>query len=127
MPSKSHRAASRQARLRKSKRRGKGSAQVFDAGPTEAQIAARGDEAESKPAPATGRRPSAVGPAPGSQPLGKGMSPPAAARPTRRSRRAAGEGAALSYPYLGAELRRIGIVALLMFVILAAATFALSG
>ena len=110
MPSKSQRAASRQAKLRDNKKRGKGSAQVFDAGPTAADIAAR----ESAAAESDERQPAPTRAA-------------VASRPTRRAAQPGRAEADPSYSYLGAELRRIAAVSLIIFVILAAASFVLGG
>ena len=111
MPSKSRRAASRQAEVRRRRRRGRGAHETFDTGPTEAQRAARLAEEEpsgqQRPAPAS--------------PVGA-----AVARPARRVRTADREEAP-SYGYLGAELRRIGILTTLIAALLIGATFALGG
>ena len=117
MPSKSHRVASKQAKLKKRRRGGKGAGQEFDAGPTEAQIAAREDGPEAEPKPRGG-------PTTFAEPAATALAP---ARRTRRSRQAAAEGVPLTYSYLSVELRRIGILAMGIFIILAAASFALSG
>lgn len=108
MPSKSHKAASRQAKLRDKRRRGKAAPQVFDAGPSEATQAAVEQDSEA-PAP----------------PLAEAAAP-RAARQTRRSRRAEAE-VAPTYPYLGGELRRIGVVAVGILAILAVLSFLLGG
>ena len=121
MPSKSRRAASRQAQLRRKKRRGKdpGQGQDFDPGPTEADVAERAAEVEEEaadlPAPET-----APGPA-------LSTSRPATARAVRRSRRGASAESALEYGYLGSELKRIGMIAMLIVVLLAVLTVFLRG
>ena len=104
MPSKGKRTASRQAKIRQQRRRGRGAAQEFDAGPSEAELAARETTTESGSPPAV-----------------------ATAAPVRSARRSSrsSETTPLSYPYLGAELKRIGVIALLMFIVLAAASFVL--
>ncbi len=109
MPSKSRRAASRQAQVRRRRKRGRGAPEAFDTGPTESQRAARIVEEEAsgqqRPAP-----PSPVG--------------AAAARPARRVR-SEREEATPSYGYLGAELRRIGVITTLIVAMLIGATFVL--
>ena len=111
MPSKSRRAASRQADVRRRHKRGKGAPEAFDTGPTESQRVARIVEEEPSAQPRT--------PAP--SPVGA-----AVARPSRMAR-AAGRDEAPSYGYLGAELRRIGVITTLIVAILIGATFALGG
>ena len=106
MPSKGSRAASRQAKLREKKRRGRGAAQVFDSGPTESQKKAAAEAALEE---GTGPRREVVAPGP--------------ARPARSSRRGMVAGQAPSYQYLGAELRRIGVIATVIFAMLVAASF----
>ena len=117
MPSKSHRAASRQAKLRQKKRRGKGGTQLFDAGPTEssAEAATEGPIAEAavEPEPQTAPSPAAV------------ASPPA--QPTRRPRRSHAAEVAPRYEHLASELRRIGTVTLVILVVLVALSFILGG
>jgi hypothetical protein len=103
MPSKGDRVAARQAKLRQKRRRVKGAGQTFDAGPSAEEVAAR-------PAPAKVE-----------SPLGRAALP-AQPQPARRSRQASSiETAPLHYPYLASELRRIGIVSLGIFIILAIA------
>jgi hypothetical protein len=106
MPSKSHRAASRQAKLRQKRRRSSAAAQVFQAGPTESKVATE----ESSAAPA-------LRPAPAAK---------ASPQPARRSKRAAAAQTAPRYMYLSTELRRIGVVSMVILVILAAVSFVLS-
>ena len=111
MPSKSRRAASRQAEVRRRRKRGRGAPETFETGPTESQRVARIVEEE-----ASGQqRPAAPSPAGA-----------AVARPARRARSAEREEAP-SYGYLGAELRRIGVITTLIAAILIGATFALGG
>ena len=75
MPSKGHRAASKQAKLRHKRRHGRGGAQQFDAGPTESETVAVKPvreaetevDAESEPQltpKASGRRPPAASASP---------------------------------------------------------------
>ncbi len=113
MPSKGNRAASRQAKLRQKKRRGKGADQAFDVGPAESKRAlaeAEGVGTPEKPSPA----PSTLGPA------------PATPRPSRRARRAEAE-TAPRYGYLGGELKRIGVTTSIIVVLLVALSFVLGG
>ena len=111
MPSKSRRAASRQAEVRRRRKRGRGAAEAFDTGPTESQRVARIVEEEASGQPQTA--------AP--SPIGAAMTRPA------RMARAAGRDEVPSYGYLGAELRRIGVITTLIVAILIGATFALGG
>jgi hypothetical protein len=112
MPSKGHKAASRQAKLREKKRRGKGAAQVFQTGPAEPSAAAESTSdavSEAEPGPA---------------------SPPAAvslsrSRAPRRSAKARQAEPAPPYVYLGGEIRRIGAIAAFIFVALGVLTFVL--
>jgi hypothetical protein len=116
MPSKSKRAATRQAKVREKKRRGKAAPQVFEVGPTKRALDDDEEESEARPAP----RPAAVGPRASASP----------GRPPRASRRAREAGAteiAATYPYMGAELKRIAVVAGFIFVIIVALTFVLGG
>ena len=114
MPSKAQRAAARQAKLRQKKKRGKGSSQVFDAGPTESTqsvqepVAEVEAEAQAETAPV----PTAA-PAPDR----------ASARASRRSRQPAVAEVAPSYGYLGSEVRRIGVIAVGIAAIIFALTF----
>ena len=114
MPSKGSRAASRQAKLRQKKRRGKGGPQIMDTEPTaprsDSEVAERAEEVAPEPRP---RR--------------RETSPSRrTARPSPRAiREAAADQARPSY--LGAELRQIGMIAGLIAVILVALTFVLGG
>ena len=112
MPSKSRRAASRQAQLQRRRRRGKARTQEFDPGPTES---IRGPDApmvesdEGLPADAE-----VVAP----------LNSTASRAPRPSSRGAASEPAP-TYAYLGSELRRISAIATLIITILVALTFVL--
>ena len=110
MPNKSHRAASRQAQLRRRRRRGKGQPQVFAQGPTESKATADVSEPAVEPAIET-------------EPLAR------VPQPARRSRQqaAAEPMPVLAYRYLRAELRRIGVITALIFGILAVLTAVLRG
>ena len=106
MPSKGQRAASRQAKLRQKRRRSKGGAQLFDPGPTESKrVAEEGVEPEPQRAP----RPVSVAPSTTQTP--------------RRPRQRSPAELAPRYEYLGAELRHIGILTIVMLAILAALSF----
>ena len=112
MPSKGSKAASRQAQLRQKRRRGRGAEQDFDAGPSAADVAAREDaaaEADSKDTPS----PRAVATRPSSAPS--------------RSRRAPVDDTIPEYKYLGGELKRVGVVAVVILAILALLSFLLGG
>ena len=101
MPKKGHRAASRQAQIRRNRRRTKGQGQEFDAGPTEADVTARETSASEEGLVA----PVAV-----------------AASSARRSRQRASEEPVPVYGQLGAELKRIGVLTFLVVIILAVLT-----
>ena len=119
MPSKSSRAASRQAQLRRKRRRGKARPQEFDVGPTESSRPAATVEAvedtEAEAVVEAGETAVATSP-PRPQPV---------ARPTRRSARGTAPEPALSYPYLGSEVKRIAVISALIAIILAVLTFVL--
>ena len=114
MPSKGSKAASRQAKMRQKRRRGKGGPQIMDSGPTapppEAEVDEDAQAAAPKPRPQ--RR---------QTPVAKRAAPP--------SRRAAQEAtAAEARPsYLGTEIRQIGVLTGFIAVILAVLTFVLGG
>ena len=110
MPSKSHRAASRQAKLRQKRRRGKAAAQSFDAGPPE-PTGAPAAVADDEPQPAPKKE----------RPLAP------SSRAARRARAAATDETAPTNVYLGSELRRIGAVTLGILTILAVLSFVLGG
>jgi hypothetical protein len=111
MPTKGGKVATRQARLKKRRRRGQGAGQDFQAGPVERVKTPEEEEAEAAVALAAPARPSSImGPSPD--------------RP-RRTRQAASAEPVAVQKYMGAELRRIGAVALVIFALLAAASFIL--
>ena len=116
MPSKSHRAASRQARLSRRKRRGKPALQNFQAGPSQPTAVAEPDDALR---PASQTSASAVA---ANQSRATAPSP---ARAAARSRRRAIQSGAESTRYLGRELRQIGFITTFIALILAALTFVL--
>ena len=116
MPSKAQRAASRQARLSRRRRRGKGAPQNFEAGPTQ-----RPEDSDSTVATAT--RPSRR-----SESSASVSSPTAGpgTRPTARPRRRSVDvGASNVSRFLGRELRQIAAITCLIAVILAGLTFVL--
>ncbi len=110
MPSKSKRAAKRQANTRQKRQRGNAAPQVFDVGPTKRKLE---DEDEEQ---TTSRRPGVAAAA--------RTAPAVPTRPTRASRLAdASAGASPAYPYLGSEIKRIGIIAGVIFATLLVLTF----
>ena len=115
MPSKSRRAASRQTQMKR-KRRSKPRTQEFDAGPAESsRIAAMDEEpeddvTETAAVVATQTQPSR-----------------SVARSARRSRRQITSETPLTYPHLGSELRRIGVITVLIAIALTVLTFVLGG
>ena len=109
MPTKGRKAASRQAKLRQKKRRGKGGIQMFDAGPTDSKLVAQESDSEADPEPQPAPSPVAV------------ARPPA--RAARRSRQPIVTEEAPRYRYLGAELRRIGAIAIVILAVLVALSF----
>ena len=109
MPSKSRRAASRQAQIRQKRRRSKAQPQDFDPGPTKSTRESAVVEPEVRPEPAM---------------------PTATSRQTARPRRRASAGATSTpavYRYLRPELKRIGMMAGIIIAILAILTFVLGG
>ena len=119
MPSKAQRAASRQARLSRRRRRGKAAPQNFQAGPTP-QTRTNEVSVETQAPTRTTRRAYASRP---SLPTEQ----PSSARPTRRSRRRVVDAdSSNASRYLGRELRQIGGVTALIVVILVGLTFVLS-
>ena len=108
MPSKSQRAASRQAKLRGKKKRGRGT-QVFDAGPSEEDVAAR--------------RAAVIE----NEHHGIMSSGEVITQTSHRSTKFVRDEVEPTYTYLGAELRRIAVAFLVIFVILGVATFFLGG
>ena len=111
MPSKSSRVASKQGSLKRKKRREKGAGQEFDSGPTEAQVQARDEDSASE----VQHRPEST--------TNTSILETTASRQKRRSKQATVDGTPLSYPNLGSELLRIGIVASGILIVLGAATF----
>ncbi len=99
MPNKGHRAASRQAQLQKRRRRGAARTQVFDAGPSEDDAAARRAVLDEEAADTADPRPAAPQP-----------------RPLARHAAAASTAA---YPSIRPELTRIGVLTIMIVLILA--------
>lgn len=117
MPSKSQRAASRQARLSRRKRRGgKPALQTFQAGPTQ-----RSEDAESDAETQT--QPARVATAPRAQTQTATLSAPSTAMRSRR--RASQAGSPNVDRHLPRELRQIGIITTLIAAILTGLTFVL--
>ena len=110
MPSKSRRAASRQAQLKR-RRRGGQRVQEFDAGPSESKSPAVDDDVADA---VHAEMPVAA------------ASQPVARRPHRSRRQAASE-SPLTYDYLGSELKRIGVIALMIAIVLVVLTLLLGG
>lgn len=109
MPSKSQRAASRQARVRDRRKKGRPAPQTFQAAPTQ-----RSQEDEEAAAMA----PKAVAA------TAPSMVSAAAASPARRARKAP-EAATAEYPYMKPELIRIGAISSVVLIIIAGLTFVL--
>jgi|SaaInl4_135m_RNA_FD_contig_21_121172_length_545_multi_5_in_0_out_0_1 hypothetical protein len=130
MADKGKRIASRQAQLNRRKRRGKGRTQQFDAGPGESAESPSSDAPQASVAPAAGQAtpetPETTG-APEATP--EPTSAPARAasstRASRRGRAAARAEAAAVYPYLGVELRHIGVITAVLAVALVVLTLLL--
>lgn len=115
MPSKSQRAASRQARLSRRKRRGKPALQSFQAGPTQRSADAESD-AETQPQPS--HAPTAA-----AQTQTATLTAPRTAMRSRR--RASQAGSPNVDRFLTRELRQIGIITTLIAAILGGLTFVL--
>ena len=116
MPSKAQRAASRQARLSRRRRRGKAAPQNFQAGPT--QPSAVAEPAVDAPNPPVRQAASMSARTPASASVATRSAP-------RARRRAADIGTSNVSRYLGRELRQIGAISCLIAVILAGLTFVL--
>ena len=108
MPKKGHKTASRQAQLQKKRKRGESRAQEFDAGPSEADIAARQDALAEQ---GLDTRPS-------------GDAPPTHALAPRLRNRASASATPM-YPSIRPELARIGVLTSIIGVILAILTILL--
>lgn len=99
MPKKGHKTAARQAKLSQKKRRGKGAPEIFASGPVKSNVSV--DDVDPKE---TESHVDYVD------------------NPIQKSTQEASAEAVPVYPYLGSELIRIGVVAAIMFVILAIMT-----
>ena len=114
MPNKAHRAASRQAQVKRRRRRGKTRTQEFDSGPDESAVVATVAEpvveADVESESADQRAPAR-----------------AARAPARRSRDRAVSEAAPGQKFLAGELRQIGMITTMITVALAVLTVFLRG
>ena len=110
MPSKSRRAASRQAQLKR-RRRDRQRVQEFDAGPTEPRSPAAADDSADEAVAVMPAAPASQTPA----------------RRPHRSRRQAASETPLSYDYLGSELKQIGVITVMIATVLVLLTFLLGG
>ena len=128
MADKGKRVASRQAQLKRRKRKGKARSQQFDAGPGEAaattpEAAASGATESTIPEPTYPAAPVADQPTP--ETLPDPARTAAGIRTSIRGRAAARAEAAATYPYLGVELRHIGVIASVLAVALVVLTLLL--
>ena len=123
MADKGKRIASRQAQLNRRKRRGKGRTQQLDAGPGESTVKPEATaESPSSDASQTPEATAAVEATPDT------VAPARVASNTQTSRRgraAARAEAAAVYPYLGVELRHIGVITAVLVVALVVLTLLL--
>ena len=117
MPSKAQRAASRQARLSRRRRRGKAAPQNFQAGPTQPSAVAE-PSVDGRPSPPVRQAASISARTPASASVAAGTT-------ARARRRAADTGTSNVSRYLGRELRQIGVISSLIAVILIGLTFVL--
>ena len=114
MPNKAHRAASRQAQVKRRKRHGKTRTQEFDAGPDESVVVA----AVAEPVVEADVEPESV----------EQRAPARAAQlPARRSRNRAVAEPAPVQKFLAGELRQIGMITTMIVVVLAVLTVFLRG
>ena len=116
MPSKAQRAASRQAKLSRRRRRGKGAPQNFQAGPTQSAAAS---ETSIRTRTSPTRQTSNSGIAPATPSMSSSRAAP------RARRRAADGGTSNVTRYLSQELRQIGMITSLIAVIIVGLTFVL--
>jgi hypothetical protein len=128
MADKGKRIASRQAQLNRRKRRGKGRTQQFDAGPGESAV---NPEASADSPPSDAPQTPVTPPTGQETPETTGETKRAPTRVasntrvSRRGRAAARAEAAAVYPYLGVELRHIGVIAAVLAVALVVLTLTL--
>ncbi len=121
MPSKSHRAASRQAQLNRRKRRGKVQHREFTAEPVPTEDGL--EAADSDPAVETLAPPEPAEGAVAAATQTSGAT--ASTGTTRRARHRAASDSTRVYSYLGGELRQIGVITSFIVAILVALTFVL--
>ncbi len=114
MPNKAHRAASRQAQVKRRRRRDKTRTQEFDAGPDESAVVAT----VAEPVVEADVEPESVAPRAPSR---------AAQAPARRSRSRAVAEPAPAQKFLAGELRQIGMITTMIVVALAVLTVFLRG
>lgn len=117
MPSKAQRAASRQARLSRRRKRGKSAPQAFQAGPV--RPSANGDAAVGVARRSAGATRSV------SEQTSAGAARATTSAAARPRRRIASPGVSNVSRYLGRELRQIGAITTLIAVILVGLTFVL--
>ena len=122
MPSKAQRAASRQARLSRRKRRGKAAPQNFEAGPTQSSAVS---DAAANASSRTARRATSNSPSPAARTSAATAVAPSPRPAPRARRRAVDTSAPTVSRFLPGEIRQIGIITSLIAVILAGLTFVL--
>ena len=105
MPNKGYRAASRQSQTPKKRKRGGTRTQVFDAGPSEADVAARQAPHDD-----------------GGEFVEETVAPRPTPAPVRRPESRTAVSTAPTYPSIRPELTRIGILAFAVVVVLAVLT-----
>ncbi len=114
MPNKAHRAASRQAQVKRRRRRGKTRTQEFDTGPDESTVVATVAEpvveAEVEPEDVEQRAPARAAQVPARRSRNRGVAEPAPAQ-----------------KFLAGELRQIGMITTMIVVVLAVLTVFLRG
>ena len=120
MPSKSRKAASRQAQLRKRRQRGKARTQTFDPGPSES----RSDAEAVRELPAANEAAVENGAASGAATVDatRPEQPPVVERQAPARAAAASP---MTYPYLMPEIRHIGVVSSLIVILLVVLTIVL--
>ena len=118
MPSKGHRAASKQAKLRQKHRRGKGGPRQFDTGPTESEAVAMEFASDSEIEVNDEQKPDLA-----VKHVASVSNRTQLTRSVKQSTTA--DLTASRYLYLGAELRRIAIITAIIILILVAMSFVL--
>lgn len=121
MPSKSRKAASRQAQLRKRRQRGKARTQTFDPGPSESTSGAEA----ARELPATNEAAVENGAVSGAATVDatRPEQPPVVER--RQPPLQAPAASPMTYPYLVPEIRHIGVVSSLIVILLVVLTIVL--